>query len=45
MSTTAGSYAFVGAKASKNGAITQRLIDAGLIILGKANMTVSICSV
>lgn len=41
MSTTAGSYAFVGAKASKNGAITQRLIDAGLIILGKANMTVS----
>ncbi|KAJ6011058.1 amidase signature enzyme [Penicillium sp. IBT 35674x] len=39
MSTTAGSYAFVGAKASKNGAITQRLIDAGLIILGKANMT------
>ncbi|KAI2717480.1 hypothetical protein CBS147332_4360 [Penicillium roqueforti] len=39
MSTTAGSYAFVGAKASKNGAITQQLIDAGLIILGKANMT------
>ncbi|CAG8892895.1 unnamed protein product [Penicillium egyptiacum] len=39
MSTTAGSYAFVGAKASKNGVITQRLIDAGLIILGKANMT------
>jgi amidase len=41
MSTTAGSYAFIGAKASKNGAITQRLIDAGMIILGKANMTVS----
>ncbi|KAJ5310397.1 uncharacterized protein N7443_002858 [Penicillium atrosanguineum] len=39
MSTTAGSYAFIGAKASKNGAITQRLIDAGLVILGKANMT------
>ncbi|KAE8363999.1 amidase signature enzyme [Aspergillus caelatus] len=39
MSTTAGSYAFLGAKASKNGAITQRLIDSGLIILGKANMT------
>ncbi|KAJ5926219.1 Amidase [Penicillium verrucosum] len=39
MSTTAGSYAFIGAKASKNGAITQRLIDAGMIILGKANMT------
>lgn len=41
MSTTAGSRAFIRAKASKNGAITQRLIDAGLIILGKANMTVS----
>ncbi|KAJ5643622.1 amidase signature enzyme [Penicillium longicatenatum] len=39
MNTTAGSYAFLGAKASKNGSITQRLIDAGLIILGKANMT------
>ncbi|KAF7547640.1 hypothetical protein G7Z17_g7591 [Cylindrodendrum hubeiense] len=39
MSTTAGSLAFIGSKASKNGAITQRLIDAGLIILGKANMT------
>ena len=41
MSTTAGSCAFIGSKALKNGAITQRLIDAGLIILGKANMTVS----
>ncbi|KAJ5614229.1 amidase signature enzyme [Penicillium herquei] len=39
MSTTVGSHAFVGAKALKNGAITQQLIDAGLIILGKGNMT------
>ncbi|KAB8279596.1 amidase signature domain-containing protein [Aspergillus minisclerotigenes] len=39
MSTTAGSVAFLGVKASRNGAITQRLIDAGLIILVKANMT------
>ncbi|KAK1243303.1 hypothetical protein MKX07_003931 [Trichoderma sp. CBMAI-0711] len=39
MTTTAGSWAFVGAKASKNSAIVQRLIDAGLIIIGKANMT------
>lgn len=45
MSTTVGSYAFIGARASKNGAIAQRLIDAGLIILGKANMTVSIRSI
>lgn len=40
MSTTAGSWAFVGAKASKNSAIAQLLIDAGLIIIGKGNMTV-----
>jgi amidase len=40
MSTTAGSRAFIGSKASKNGAITQRLINAGLIILGKGNMSV-----
>lgn len=42
MSTTARSRAFIGSVASKNGAITQRLIDAGLIILGKGNMTVCI---
>jgi amidase len=40
MSATAGSRAFIGSVASKNGAITQRLIDAGLIVLGKGNMTV-----
>lgn len=42
MSTTAGSRAFIGSVTSKNGAITQRLLDAGLIILGKGNMTVRI---
>lgn len=42
MSTTLGSWAFVGAKATKNSAIAQLLIDAGLIILGKGNMTVGI---
>jgi amidase len=41
MDTTAGAWAFVGAKATKNGTIVQNLIDAGLIILGKTNMTVS----
>ena len=40
MTTTAGSWAFVGAKASKNSAVAQLLIDAGLIIIGKGNMTV-----
>ena len=40
MSTTAGSRAFIGSVASKNGAITQLLVDAGLIVLGKGNMTV-----
>ncbi|KAK9424991.1 putative Amidase signature domain-containing protein [Seiridium unicorne] len=41
MDTTAGTYEFIGAKPKKNGAIVQKLIDAGLIILGKTNMTVS----
>lgn len=45
MSNTAGSWAFVGAKASKNSAIAQLLIDAGLIIIGKGNMTVWIDSI
>lgn len=40
MSTTAGSWALVGAKGSKNSAVVQKLLDAGLIILGKTNMTV-----
>ncbi|KAK0715381.1 amidase signature domain-containing protein [Lasiosphaeris hirsuta] len=39
MGTTAGSRALIGAKAAKNSAIAQRLIDTGLIILGKTNMT------
>ncbi|OTB04265.1 hypothetical protein M426DRAFT_11887 [Hypoxylon sp. CI-4A] len=39
MTTCAGAVAFTEAKASKNGAIVQRLIDAGIIILAKANMT------
>jgi amidase len=42
MDTTGGAYAFVGARPKKNGAIVQKLVDAGLIILGKANMTVSL---
>jgi amidase len=40
MGTTAGSRALVGARASANSAIAQRLLDQGLIILGKTNMTV-----
>lgn len=39
MSTTCGSLAFVGAKTSKNAIIVQKMIDGGLIILAKANMT------
>lgn len=41
MPTTAGSWAFADAKAKQASAIVQNLIDSGLIILGKANMTVS----
>lgn len=40
MSTTAGSWALVGAKSSKNSALVQKLLNAGMIILGKTNMTV-----
>ncbi|EQL01229.1 Amidase signature domain protein [Ophiocordyceps sinensis CO18] len=39
MTTTCGSLALVGSKSSRNSAIAQRLVDAGLIILGKTNMT------
>ncbi|KAF7529911.1 hypothetical protein G7054_g9727 [Neopestalotiopsis clavispora] len=39
MTTCAGAAAFSTAKASGNSAIAQKLIDAGLIILAKANMT------
>ncbi|KAI0129715.1 amidase signature domain-containing protein [Xylariales sp. AK1849] len=39
MSTTLGSLAFVGSKAKGNSAIAQKLVDAGMIILGKGNMT------
>lgn len=41
MSTTAGSWALVGARSGTSSAVAQKLIDAGLIILGKSNMTVS----
>ncbi|KAK3395178.1 amidase signature domain-containing protein [Podospora didyma] len=39
MDTTAGSHALVGARSSMNSAIVQKLLDAGLIILGKTNMS------
>lgn len=42
MDTTAGAWAFVGLEARNNGAIVQKLLDAGLIVLGKTNMTVSL---
>lgn len=41
MTTSAGAVAFADAETSKNSAIAQKLIDAGMIILAKANMTVS----
>ncbi|KAM7192707.1 Glutamyl-tRNA amidotransferase subunit A, mitochondrial [Rhypophila sp. PSN 637] len=39
LETTAGSWAFVGAKAKSNATIVQRLVDAGMIVLGKTNMS------
>ncbi|KAI0468028.1 amidase signature enzyme [Xylaria cf. heliscus] len=39
MPSAAGAVVFADAKASKNSAIAQKLIDAGMIIMGKSNMT------
>ncbi|KAF2441737.1 amidase signature enzyme [Karstenula rhodostoma CBS 690.94] len=41
MSTTVGSTALLGSKVEKNARLVDALIDQGLIILGKANLTVS----
>ena len=42
MDTTCGSFAFKGVKVKKNAPIVDRLIKSGLIIIGKANLSVSI---
>ncbi|PCG95726.1 Amidase [Penicillium occitanis (nom. inval.)] len=39
MPTTAGSFALLGSRPKKNAVVIDRLLDAGVIILGKANMT------
>ncbi|KAJ4860480.1 amidase domain-containing protein [Trichoderma breve] len=39
MPTTAGSFALAQAKCKKNAPLVEKLIDTGLIILGKANLT------
>jgi amidase len=39
MPTTAGSKAFLSAKANHNAVVVDKLLDAGLIILAKANLT------
>ncbi len=41
MPTTAGSWAFAEARCKDNASLAQKLVDAGLIVLGKANLTVS----
>lgn len=40
MPTTAGSFVFASMTAARNAPVIDKLLDAGLIILGKANMTV-----
>jgi len=39
MDTTCGAHALIGAVARRNATIAKRLIDAGAIVLGKANLT------
>ena len=39
MDTTAGSLVFAGTKTKKNAAVIEQLLENGLIVLGKANLT------
>ncbi|KAK5062767.1 hypothetical protein LTR84_004842 [Exophiala bonariae] len=39
MDTTSGSFAFRGVKTKKNSPVVDRLVKAGLIIIGKANLS------
>jgi len=39
MSTTAGSWAFVETRAKKNSVLVDKLVEAGMVIIGKANLT------
>lgn len=41
METTCGSFALKGAKAQKDAEIVQRLVEAGMLIIGKANLSVT----
>lgn len=40
METTCGSYALVGAKAKRDAVVVERLVKAGALIIGKANLSV-----
>ncbi|KAJ5609522.1 hypothetical protein N7528_010089 [Penicillium herquei] len=39
MDTTCGAYAFLGAKAKKNAPIVDMVLDAGMIIIGRTNLS------
>jgi amidase len=41
MSNTGGSWAFVGAVSKKNADLVEKMIGAGMILIGKGNLTVS----
>jgi amidase len=41
MSNTGGSWAFVGAASGKNADLVEKMLDAGMILIGKGNLTVS----
>jgi hypothetical protein len=42
MSNTAGSWAFVGAVSAKNADLVEKMLGAGMILIGKGNLTVSL---
>lgn len=45
METTCGAVCFKGAKAKGNAVVVDQLIDAGMIVIGKATLTVSFVSI
>jgi amidase len=42
MSNTAGSWAFVGAVSAQNADLVDKMLDAGMILIGKGSLTVSL---
>jgi amidase len=42
MPTTGGSWGFVAERVKKSASVVENLVEAGMILLGKANLSVSL---